>query len=309
MTADGPRPQTLDHPYAVASKGDSRVEAWSSTRLPFEPTGAMREFRGELRGAVAQLSAGPARGLYALYVSPVGGHFDVENVLLYNVGPRAFLHSAEFELVVERAHGTIPSPPAGFDRARHHYRYEILPIGTPWRRWSAGRRLASFGPIDLGPSAHARRPSRVWYAVRRGGAEVSQMAVVPSVFGFDLVLEVPAGASVNLASIAKPLVDGVVAALHAHDHPASIDLVAGRIAAQLGAPVDEVRSLLGQNGPAILGARRLLWPWRDGVQWNPADDLCGAFRIRRATRAAAPGDSATWRLQGSLVEIEPITAI
>jgi hypothetical protein len=269
----------------------------------------MREFRGELRSAVAQLSAGPATGLYALYVAPVGAHFDVENVLLYNVGPSAFRRSAAFELVVERVQGPVPDPPIGLADVRHHYRYEILPIGTPWRRWSAVRRLASFGPIDLGPSAHARRPSRVWYAVRRGGAEVSQIAVVPSVFGLDLVLEVPAGASVNLASIAKPLVDGVVAALHAHDHPASIDLVAGRIAAQLGAPVDEVRSLLGQNGPAILGARRLLWPWRDGVQWNPADDLCAAFRIRRATRAAAPGDSATWRLQGSLVEIEPITAI
>jgi hypothetical protein len=308
MTPDGVKPRSVGLTYVVVAElADSRVEAWSSTRLPFEPqTGAMREFRGELRSAVAQLSASPAKGLYALYVSYIGGHFDVENVLLYNVGPSAFLRSAAFELVVERALGPVPSPPAGLTQARHHYRYETMPIDTPWRRWSAIRSIASFGPVDLGPSAQARRPSRVWYAVRRSGPEVSRPAGVPSAFGLDLVLEAPANVSVNLAAIAKPLVDGVAAAFHAHDDPASIGHVASRVAAQLGAPVDEVRSLLGQNRTAILGGRRLLWPWREGVQWNPADDLCAAFRIRRVTRAAAGGDSDTWRLHGSIAEIEPV---
>ena len=159
----------------------------------------MREFRGELRSAVAQLSASPGNSLHALYVSSVGGPFDVENVLLYNVGPSAFRRSAAFELVVERALGAGPSPPAGLTQARHHYRYETMPIDTPWRRWSAVRPLASFGLIDLGPSAQARRPSRVWYAVRRSGPEVSQPAGIPSAFGLDLILEAPANVSVNLA--------------------------------------------------------------------------------------------------------------
>ena len=264
----------------------------------------MRELRSELRSVVPQLSASPAQGLHALYVSPVRGHFDVENVLLYNVGPAAFRGSAASELVVERAEGPVPDPPAGFAGARHHYRYEILPIDTRWRRWSAVRLLASFGQIDLGPSVQASRPSRVWYAVRRGEVEAWRPTEIPSTFGLDLVLEVPANVHLNLAAIAKPLVDGVVAAFHNHDDRDSVEVVARRVAAQLDASVDEVRSLLGESRTSILGARRLLWPWRQGVQWNPADDLCGAFRIRRATRAPAPGDSDTLRLQGSLFEIE-----
>jgi hypothetical protein len=91
--------------------GCSWVEAWSASRLPFEPTGTMREFRDELQRAVAHLSTGPDQALHALYTSPVDGHFDVENVLLYNVGPRAFASAAAHEIIVERTLGPVPGPP------------------------------------------------------------------------------------------------------------------------------------------------------------------------------------------------------
>jgi hypothetical protein len=49
---------------------------------------------------------------------------------------------------------------------------------------------------------------------------------------------------------------------------------------------------------AVLGRRRLLWPRAQGVQWNPADDLCLALelRIERGERR---------ELSGRLVEIKP----
>jgi hypothetical protein len=295
------------HPHAtyavVADSGRSLVEAWSSSRLPFQPTGAMREFRDELRSATARLSASLGEAIHARYTSPIGGHFDVENVLLYNVGTSAFARSAGFELVIERVNGPVPTSSRGLTEALHHYRYEIVAIGMPWRHWSAARPLASFGPIDVGLMAQVSNPSSVWYAVRRSGAQVLPPAGVPSVFGLDLVLETPAQVRVNLAAIAKPLLDGVVAAFHAHDDPASLDLVASRVAAQLGASTDEIRSLLSQHPTAILGARRLLWPWRAGVHWNPADDLCAAIRIRSVTREGPLPDTGPFRIQGSVVEI------
>jgi hypothetical protein len=292
--------------YLVMSEpGGSRVEAWSSARLPFEPTGQMRELRRELRRAVAQLSAGPAEALHAIYTSPVDGHFDVENVLVYNVGPSAFARVASLELMVEGSIRPVFDPPPGLSEARHHYSYEVGPSEAPWRRWSAARLLASFGPLDLGPLADVLRPSRVWYALRRAGAHLSSRAGIPSRFGLDLVLEAPADGRVNLAVIAKPLLDGVVAAFHAHDDTATLDVVGGRIAAQLDASVDEICGLLSADQAAILGTRRLVWPWRDGVQWNPADDLCLAFRVRRLTRSEKQGNSGTLRLRGCLVDIQP----
>jgi hypothetical protein len=125
----------------------------------------------------------------------------------------------------------------------------------------------------------------------------------PSTFGLDLVLEMPADLRVNLAAIAKPLIDGVIAAFHSHSDPGSVALVASRLGAQLGASVDEIQARLLDDRTAILGARRLLWPWRDGVQWNPADDRCHAFRIRRVTAAASTARSHGLRLQGALVEV------
>jgi hypothetical protein len=296
------------HPaYVVEAGPDGRmVEAWSSVRLPFEPQGMMREFRDDLRSAVARLSAGPTEALHALYTSPVHGYFDVENVLLYNVGPAAFRRSAALEMLVERAHGTVPNLPPDLVEARHHYRYEMVAADAPWRRWKAIRPLASFGPIDVGTSAQISRAASIWYAVRRGGAQASHPSDLPAVFGIDLVLEAPAAISVNLAALAKPLLDGVAAAFHVHDDPASLNVVASRVAADLGVPADGVRSLLGENNAAILGARRLIWPRGDGVQWNPADDLCAAFRLRRVTRVATRGDLGGFRLRGSIVEIEAV---
>lgn len=289
----------------LADPGCSWVEAWSESRLPFEPTGRMREFRDELRGAVATMSAGPSEALHAIYTSPVEGRFDVENVLLYNVGTRAFANATANEIVVERVLGPVPGPPAELAGAHHYHRYEIVASQDPWRGWSAVRPLASFGPLDLEPSGRVIRPAPVWYALRRSGTRVSSPAVDPSRFGLDLVLETSAHLRVNLASIAKPFVDGVIAAFHTHDHSPSLDLVASRVSAQLGVSVAEIRGHLRDDRTAILGARTLLWPWRDGVQWNPADDRCLALRIRRVARAAVAAHSAGVRLVGSLVEIEP----
>ena len=153
--------------------GGAWVEAWSASRLPFEPTGMMREFRDELRRAVTQLSAGPKEALHALYTSPVDGHFDVENVLLYNVGPRAFASAAVNEIVVERAIRPVPGPPPELTGAEHHYGYELVASQDPWRGWSAARPLASFGLLDLGLLGRIIRPASVWYAIRRSGTQVS----------------------------------------------------------------------------------------------------------------------------------------
>lgn len=290
--------------FLVTQAVGSAVEAWSSTRLPFEPTDAMREFRGELRRAVAQLSAGPTEGIHARYVSDVSGRFDVENVLLYNVGPSAFRGSATSEVVAERSLGPVPTTPAGAGTAHHYYRYETMPVGTPWEGWSAASLLASFGPVDLGPLAAASRPSRVWFAVRQGFANIFDSDGIPAAFGLDLVLDAPANLPINLATIAKPLIDGVVAAFHAHDDLATLALVAGRVAASLDVPLEEICSLLTEDRVAVLGRRRLLWPWRQGVQWNPADDLCAAFRIR-VRRLVETGGPHTLQLAGSLFEIRP----
>jgi hypothetical protein len=49
---------------------------------------------------------------------------------------------------------------------------------------------------------------------------------------------------------------------------------------------------------AVLGRQRLLWRWRNGVQWNPADDLCVAAEV-----VIDPGiESEAWSHSGEIFE-------
>ena len=65
-----------------------------------------------------------------------------------------------------------------------------------------------------------------------------------------------------------------------------------RVAAKALLEAPFVAALLQPSG-AALGRRRLLHRFRDGVQWNPADDRCVTARLR-----LQPGDE--WRLKGEL---------
>jgi hypothetical protein len=77
-------------PPFVVHADSSEVQAWSSVRLPFEPTGAMLELRHQLREALYQLEPVDGQVLHAIYTAADMGELaDVENTLLYNVGTRA----------------------------------------------------------------------------------------------------------------------------------------------------------------------------------------------------------------------------
>jgi hypothetical protein len=57
-----------DHPFEVSRRG-SRVDAWSTVRLPFEPIGWLREYRSELRSALRSMTASPTSVLYGEYAA------------------------------------------------------------------------------------------------------------------------------------------------------------------------------------------------------------------------------------------------
>ena len=72
------------------------------------------------------------------------------------------------------------------------------------------------------------------------------------------------------------MLDGVIAAFHGDPVPDPVAV--DRLAAHLVQSCEAVQaSLLAEVPP--LGYRRLLWAYRNGVQWNPADDLCVACSV------------------------------
>ena len=120
----------------------SRIEMWTTSRLPFEPKGALLTARNHLRGQLAGLAANPQSILDARYQSTIRGYVDTENVLLYNVGSAAFAAASRFGLRFVREFSAPALTPDGDDFAWPHYHvYSLIPrqslehIASPTATW------------------------------------------------------------------------------------------------------------------------------------------------------------------------------
>lgn len=285
---DGPLPP---RPYeVVVYPGGRCVEAWSTKRLPFEPKGWLLSLRAELRGAVSSLHNAPDSVLAAMYGSPEAGACDVENVLLYNVGPRAFAVIAAHGLRLERSY-ICPEPPVALDGvARHYVRYAPSPVTAGFEAWTRGSVLAEWSRIPMPELTEATKPARVWYAMAKAEIDVATTVEDQQPFGLCLLLEVPPGGRIAPAKIVKPLIDGTIAALHCHDGSTLAEL-SRRLSAQISVHPETIGMMLVDDRSAVLGPRRLLWARAESVQWNPADDRCLAVEVlvRGSDRLALSG--------------------
>ncbi len=132
----------------------------------------------------------------------------------------------------------------------------------------------------------------VWYGLRSSSSVYVTGTQLTEHLGLDLTIHRPSLGRPALLGLIKVLVDGIVSAFHVHDGQA-VDVVAGRLSGRLGISRERLVEALVSNPRAVLGARRLLWPYRDNVQWNPADDLLVDVRLR-----TVPASS--WAVSGKL---------
>ena len=84
------------------------VEVWSESRLPFEPKGWLLDMRNSVKSAVKGMKAENEAMLHALFASDQEGFYDVENVLIYNVGGGAFANLCRKGLCFERRGFSVP---------------------------------------------------------------------------------------------------------------------------------------------------------------------------------------------------------
>lgn len=250
--------------YEVTAE-DGCVAAWSVTRLPFEPKGWLHDFREDLRAALRSMPLRPGDHLTATYTTPATTgtteFADVENVLFYNVGSGSYSHLLAGGVECHRVQGTD---------ALHRVTYLT---GSTWGPHESIEQFASFQAPLTGP---LKNPTDWWWLLRRN---VTTTAAPPSgaEYWIDLTLS-GSWTGTRLAGALKPMLDGLVSALHSHDGT-SRDELEPRLRA-LGAD-DSVWATLTDPEHAVLGTRRLVRPHRAGVAWNPADDLCAGFQVRQ----------------------------
>ena len=80
------------------------------------------------------------------------------------------------------------------------------------------------------------------------------------------------------------MLDGVIAAFHTHPGEEN-DEATRRLADDPNEDIGAVHGHLTDPGRGVLGERTLIWPFRSGLQWNPADDRLVAIHFE-ATEAS-----------------------
>lgn len=288
-----------DDMYFIKSSDlGSLVEVWSSIRLPFEPKGWLLDMRNSVRSVVKSMQGTNDTMLHAVYVSDQEGFCDVENVLLYNVGSGAFAHLCRKGICFERKIAKPPQPKEGYGIMPHYHRYSLMVLEEEPLHWIKEQSLARWTGIHCPALRGENKPHSFWYAIKKGLFDIANKFEVPHFFGIELKITAPKGTVINLASVIKPLLDGIICAFHTHDGTDNATVV-NRLAQRLSIGKSVVVDLLMDMETGILGKRNLVHPFGKGVQWNPADDLCVVAMILLNDCM----EDNTWSLDGNIFTV------
>jgi len=257
------------------SAGEGTVEFWTASRLGFDPRGPMRVARDALRASLAGLQATEGRVLRAELLCEDEGFFDVENVLIYNVGASSLTHATTFGLHVttEKA----KPPPAPSSRALpylHRYSLEVVP-----QRPSTKPSME----FSLQGLSSSTKPHVVWWAACQ--ATPAKSSILPGTFS--VYVEVPARAAI--ANVVKPLLDGIICAMHPNPEPDREAV--GRLSVRTGWSEAAIAANLRSPPVPCLDPRTVVRPYRDFIKWDPADELCQEFVV---VKAGSPSTCKVW---------------
>ena len=216
----------------------TRVDVWCERRLQFNSKPETVALRTAIGDAVAQLQAAPGQILSATFTSAGTDLVDAENVLVYNVGAARFKAASREGIRFERVHA---SP----ERASHHHRYELVDRDSTSHHW---RRLETLVrcSVPITRIDDQSKPDSVWQAVRR---EAGTATLDSGLYGLQVTLSTPR--PVRLASLIKPLLDGLISGLH-YFEGADLDLVSSRLAKRLGQSRELRTTIANRQGTRLL---------------------------------------------------------
>ncbi len=255
---------------------DGMIQAFSKERIPYQPQDWRKEFRNALRCALSQLKI-TAEGQYlmACYYGTGIGSFDLENVLFYNIGSAPFRPFAANRIFAENcSHQGTETTDEGA-KFPHRYVYKICDSENQTDFWGKHTLAAEWESLSVPVSLSSNKAVVYWRALRENPGKVhSYHNLQGSNFGVKIKLSVPKTKTVNLTTVVKPMLDGVICAFHSADQ--CLQKESSLIASRLGVPKQQLLS----TDNDILGACRFIYPYRENsVKWNPQDNRCFAFEI------------------------------
>ena len=270
LTADEENAENLqDENYCIEKEQDA-VHAYAKSYIPFETNISwIKKFRNALRQALKeQLRPVSDLCLMANYSGPAAGMADLENILFYNIGTSSFSALGAQELRMEIA------GPSSRQEYPHYYCYQCRNVKTlPEPQWKK-EPAVTWENVETTGFSSSKKPFDYWLSLLKSPEKIKIYRTVPKGqnFGLEIRISVPAESKLDLACAIKALLDGAICAFHGAD--ASMREQAEAIAARLG-----ISSQVLFQTKDVLGPRRFVELFRDGVKWNPQDDYCMAARL------------------------------
>ncbi len=244
---------------------EKQVVACSQMRISFEPKGTQMDFRNEMRKAISELRLGNNEIAIASFCTTENAFFDVENILVYNIGPNTFATISKNGIHVVKSNETID---AGFS---NKYEYLIADKKKTLSELEIKKSNAFLQfQFTLKKFNTALKPSDYWLAFHDGNTEIENHET-KKFFGVFIDVHLPNECG-NIVSMMKPMIDGIISGMHSEnlkDGDAEI-----RLSKILNVPNERITELLYRKDFSILGERNLISAYRDGLKWNPEDERC-----------------------------------
>ena len=281
----------------------NNIEIWSDKRLPYNPKcEKLISFRNDIRSTLKQLQFTPGSNLCATYISTNKEKVDVENILFYNIGSKAFKRFNCKKIYFERSFDKPPECPNVGEMA--HYTSYIFTDKRELENWKSEQHaIVHWNNLDFMKINGSTNPASIWYQfqscikaekVKRD----SNLNLIDKKFGLKLSLHAPKNTNLNLTSVVKPLFDGIIASFSGHND--NSDTALKRLASRLNADQKEITHFLKNEKMAVLGVRKLIVPRSSGIQWLPNDDLL-VFGVLSLEDNNLPDK---WELSGKLITVE-----
>lgn len=247
--------------YIVDQPNSELVRFWSSKRLSNEPKGWLWDARQILQRYLQEMEPKDDQILHCEYISEINDFVDVENILVYNVRSRSFIKSAKHGITIKRNRSSTPPT----DRGDYFYHYSEYRFNRAPKKPDRNCLTFQFTPTRIDSVFD------IWLA-STGASPVPATSCISERFGLFINLEWPD--TIRPASKLKKLVDGILCSLHKDAEPCSHAI--DRLSKRYGDGIDLRRRLSNPPNPFLSypPQRRLVRPFRQGVQWHPADNLC-----------------------------------
>lgn len=254
----------MSNPYIVYGN-ETFVEIWSNHLLPFEPTGWFKEFRTEIQNKIKLLKSTSNKSLYSKFVSSKRDKVDLDNILFYNVAYSAFSHLFLDSIVMERSYLQPKPAPDGNNYDYYQY-YSTEKLEFEYKR---KKTLGIFSSLPITDFSSETKVDKIWCSIKKGKIMHYEKNHTHS-FGIDISITSPNLKLVSEVGM-KRIIDASIASFQAHigDDPEMF----ARLAQNLTINQNEAKQLLCDESHAVLGKGDLLASYRNGIKWNPNDDL------------------------------------